>query len=137
MDMFDKAKRSQIMSRIRSTDTTPEVRLRKALFSHGFRYRKNVRGLTGTPDIVLPKHKYVIQVRGCFWHGHDCRRAGKPSTNIEYWQPKLAKNVARDIAADEALAQQGWRVKVVWECEIRSKANFDNKVAQIVQELTG
>ena len=125
MDIFSPEKRSAVMSRIRSTDTKAEVRLRKALFARGYRYRKNVRGMLGTPDIVLPKHRYVIQVRGCFWHAHEgCGRANQPSTNSCYWLPKLARNVERDKTSDEAIQALGWRLRIVWECDISSSKSL-------------
>ena len=88
--------RSYNMSRIRSKDTKPEERVRKYLFAHGFRYRKNVRNLPGHPDIVLPKYKTVIFVNGCFWHMHDCGRFRWPQSNEEYWRHKIYGNVERD-----------------------------------------
>ncbi len=133
MDVFSPQKRSEVMALIRSKDTKPEIRLRKALFALGFRYRKNVRGMAGTPDIVLPKYKYIIQVRGCFWHVHGCSRAKKPTANPDYWLPKLDRNVARDQSTDEALRALGWRVKIVWECEILS----GKALVKVVQEIAG
>src|SRR5262249_36848425 len=104
MDIYSPAQRSANMARIRSTDTKPEIRLRKALFARGFRYRKNVGGLPGTPDIVLARYKYVVQVRGCFWHVHEnCRRSHRPASNLGYWLPKLRRNVSRDRKSDRAL----------------------------------
>ncbi|MCB8821916.1 very short patch repair endonuclease [Microvirga rosea] len=135
MDIFSPTKRSEVMSRIRSTDTKAEVRLRKALFARGLRYRKNVRQLPGTPDIVLPKHRYAIQVRGCFWHAHDCSRANRPASNTGYWLPKLARNVERDLKSDEALRQLGWRVRIVWECEISSAKSLATVATSIASEL--
>ncbi len=137
MDIFSPEKRSAVMARIRSTDTKAEVRLRKALFAHGYRYRKNVRGMPGTPDIVLAKHKYIIQIRGCFWHAHEgCSRSNRPATNSDYWLPKLARNVERDRASDEALGGLGWRLRIVWECEISSSKLLAEVVNGIVLELT-
>ena len=95
-DNHTKEARSRNMSRIRSTNTRPEEKVRKYLFSKGFRYRKNVRSLPGCPDIVLPKYRSVIFVNGCFWHKHDCPRFVWPSSNQEYWIPKITKNVERD-----------------------------------------
>lgn len=136
MDIFSPRKRSAVMSRIRSVDTKAEVRLRKALFALGYRYRKNVRGMPGTPDIVLPKYRYVIQVRGCFWHAHDgCSRSSRPSTNADYWLPKLARNVERDRLSDQALQDLGWRIKPVWECEIASARGLKAVVDEIVADL--
>jgi len=136
MDTYSPQRRSEIMSKIRSVDTKAEVRLRKALFALGHRYRKNVRGLPGTPDIVFPKHRCVVQVRGCFWHAHEgCRRAHRPASNADYWSPKLAKNVARDGASDHALQAIGWKVKVVWECEVASTRGLQAMATAISTEL--
>ena len=110
------------MSHIRSTNTKPEEKVRKYLFSAGFRYRKNVRELPGTPDIVLPKYKTVVFVNGCFWHMHDCGRFHWPASNQEYWQPKILRNVDRDRKNQEALEKQGWQVLTVWECQVKGDA---------------
>jgi DNA mismatch endonuclease, patch repair protein len=136
LDIYSPAQRSAIMSRIRSADTKPEVRLRKALFARGFRYRKNVRGLAGTPDIVLRKHKYIVQVRGCFWHVHQhCRRSHVPASNCNYWLPKLDRNVTRDRKADRELRAAGWRVRVVWECALSSKDRVENIANRISADI--
>lgn len=111
--------RSYNMSRIRSTGTKPEEQVRKYLFSKGFRYRKNSRSLPGTPDIVLPKYKTVIFVHGCFWHKHNCDRFKWPASNEDYWRSKLTKNAERDDSNKQKLQEQGWKVLVVWECELR------------------
>lgn len=124
------------MSRIRSVDTKAEVLLRKALFARGYRYRKNVRQLPGTPDIVLPKHRYAIQVRGCFWHSHGCNRSHTPTTNVTYWMPKLARNVARDKMSEKALRALGWRLRVVWECKIASANTLAATVHDIASDLS-
>ena len=92
------------MSHIHSSNTKPEERVRKYLFANGFRYRKNVRQLPGKPDIVLPKYKTVVFVNGCFWHKHDCPRFVWPSTNVEYWKPKIERNAARDRESHNAKA---------------------------------
>jgi DNA mismatch endonuclease (patch repair protein) len=124
------------MSRIRSVDTKAEVRLRKALFALGYRYRKNVRNLPGTPDIVLPKYKYAIQVRGCFWHVHKgCSRSHRPATNTAYWLPKLARNVERDRKSDDALRALNWRIRTIWECEIMSESGLKAAKVKILKEL--
>ena len=112
--------RSYNMSRIRSTGSKPEELVRKYLFSHGFRYRKNVRSLPGCPDIVLPKYKVVIFVHGCFWHMHDCGRFRWPSSNVDYWKPKLTHNVERDILNQNKLEDMGWNVLIIWECELKN-----------------
>ena len=113
--------RSYNMSRIRSKDTKPEEAVRKYLFAQGFRYRKNVKTLPGSPDIVLPKYKTVIFVHGCFWHMHDCGRFHWPASNQDYWEPKIKRNVERDQENKESLETLGWKVLVVWECELRRK----------------
>ena len=109
------------MSRIRSKDTQPEEIVRKYLFSQGFRYRKNVKKLPGCPDIVLPKYKTVIFVQGCFWHMHDCGRFHWPATNVDYWEPKILRNVERDKENQEKLSAAGWKVLLVWECQLKTK----------------
>ena len=109
------------MSRIRSKDTQPEEKVRKYLFSQGFRYRKNVKKLPGCPDIVLPKYKTVVFVQGCFWHMHDCGRFHWPATNVDYWKPKILRNVERDKENQEKLSAAGWKVLLVWECQLKTK----------------
>ena len=96
MDIFDKSKRSQLMAKVKQKNTAPEIIVRKFLFSKGFRYRINVKSLSGTPDIVLSKYKTVIFVHGCFWHGHTCRAGHLPSSNLDYWVTKIEKNIERD-----------------------------------------
>lgn len=110
------AARSAIMSRIRSKDTKPEMLVRKALHRLGFRFRLHVRELPGKPDIVLPKYQTVIQVKGCFWHGHTCIDGRLPKSNRDYWVPKLLRNRMRDISNDRKLRRLGWSVRNLWEC---------------------
>ena len=110
------AARSAIMSRIRSKDTKPEMLIRRALHRLGFRFRLHVRGLPGRPDIVLPRYRTVIQVKGCFWHGHTCRDGRLPKSNCTYWVPKLLQNRKRDAANDRKLRRLGWSVHNIWEC---------------------
>lgn len=118
-DNHTKEIRSKNMSHIRSTNSKPEEIVRKHLFSHGFRYRKNVRKLPGCPDIVLAKYKTVIFVNGCFWHKHDCPRFVWPSSNQEYWESKILRNVERDKQNAALLEELGWNIVVVWECELK------------------
>lgn len=122
------AVRSANMARIRSTDTKPEILVRKALHKLGLRFRLHMRGLPGRPDIVLPKHRTIIQVKGCFWHGHTCPDGRIPNTNREYWVPKLQRNTERDKSNDRKLRRLGWSVHNVWECRICG-------VSQIALEL--
>jgi DNA mismatch endonuclease (patch repair protein) len=122
------------MSHIKSSNTKPEEKVRKYLFSKGFRYRKNVRGLPGCPDIVLPKYRTVIFVNGCFWHKHDCPRFVWPSSNQEYWIPKITRNVERDKRNQQTLKEMGWKVVTVWECELK-KANFQETMDKLIEYL--
>lgn len=119
-DIFDTEKRSDIMSRIRSTNTRPEILVRKLLFASGFRYRLYPKKLPGKPDLVLPKWKTVVMVNGCFWHSHEgCSRHTIPSQNRDFWAAKLNRNKARDAEVRRLLMDQGWRVLVIWECACR------------------
>jgi DNA mismatch endonuclease (patch repair protein) len=118
-DVFSKAKRSEVMSRIRGSDTGPELLLRKALFALGLRYRLHVRSLPGCPDIVFRTSRTVVFVHGCFWHGHACGLFRWPQANREFWRSKIIANVARDRRAQRRLRADGWQVLTVWECTIR------------------
>lgn len=119
-DIKTKESRSYNMSRIAGKDTKPEELVRKYLFSKGFRYRKNVRKLPGTPDVVLPKYRTVIFVNGCFWHGHEgCKYFVWPKNNAEFWRQKIETNISRDQRKEAQLRDMGWNVMIVWECELR------------------
>ena len=134
MDVHDKETRSYNMSCIKGKGTKPEEFVRKYLFSQGFRYRKNDKRLPGTPDIVLPKYKTVIFVNGCFWHGHKgCKYFVWPKNNAEFWKKKIEDNISRDQKKTEALEEQGWKVIVVWECELKKDA--DLAFSKIVKEM--
>ncbi len=136
MDIWNKQKRSDVMSKIRSKNTKPEIKLRKALFAKGFRYRVNDKRLPGKPDIVLPKYKTVIFVNGCFWHGHEnCKYANTPKTNTEFWTNKIALNKERDKKNTEKCISMGWNVLTVWECEIQHTKNITPLVDVIVTNL--
>ena len=120
MDVHNKKTRSYNMSRIKGKDTKPEEIERKHLFSQGFRNRKNDKKLPGKPDIVLPKYRTVIFVNGCFWHKHeDCRYFVWPRSNPEFWKEKIEGTVERDRKKKEELRVAGWRVLVIWECELK------------------
>ena len=134
-DNHSKEARSKNMSHIRSKNTKPEELVRKYLFSHGFRYRKNVKELPGCPDIVLPKYKTSIFINGCFWHKHDCPRFVWPSSNQEYWIPKIERNVARDSQNQEKLKDLGWSVLVVWECQLKTPL-FESTMKQLIADIT-
>lgn len=109
------------MSRIRSENTTPELLVRRLVHSLGYRFRIHRRDLPGKPDIVFPGRRCVVFVHGCFWHGHGCRLSSRPKTNSEYWAEKIRTNKVRDEQNIRALADKGWRVALVWECETRAK----------------
>lgn len=124
VDTFTKKQRSEIMSRITSKDTQPEMCVRQVLHRLGLRFRLHRKDLPGKPDIVLPKWKTVIFVHGCFWHGHDCKRGSgkrRPKSNTNYWNPKIEGNIARDAKHAEVLASLGWRRIVIWACETVSR----------------
>lgn len=128
------AERSENMSRIRSTDTKPEEIVRKYLFSQGFRYRKNDRRYPGKPDIVLPKFHTIIFVNGCFWHMHGCSRSRLPRSNQDYWKPKIERNIERDAENKQKLEAAGWKVIVVWECELK-KSLVDERLSLLCKEI--
>ena len=136
-DVFSKAKRSEIMRRIRSTDTEPELRVRKQLHGLGFRYRLHVSKLPGKPDIVMPKYRAAVQVRGCFWHFHICTAGRLPRSNRQYWEKKLIKNRQRDEENDAKLRRMGWRLYVIWGCEVQSDLAAEKAVETLQHELTG
>lgn len=119
-DVVDAETRSRMMSAIRGRDTKIEIAIRKALFSQGYRYRINRRDLPGRPDIVLPKHRAVVLVHGCFWHLHGCRLSKLPATRPEFWREKLERNRERDSETFDRLRKLGWRVATVWECSLRN-----------------
>lgn len=118
------------MSGIRSKDTKPEILVRRALHSLGFRYRLHDRKLAGHPDIVLPRYRAVVFIHGCFWHGHDCRLFKEPQTRPEFWLAKIRRNRANDVKHTAALAGEGWRVATVWECALRGKQPSVDAVAE-------
>jgi len=136
-DVHTPEQRSYNMSRIHSKNTKPEELVRKFLFSQGFRYRKNDAKLPGKPDIVLPKYKAVIFVNGCFWHGHEgCRYFVWPKNNAEFWKEKITGNIQRDKHNHQLLANQGWRVIEIWECQLM-KSVVDNTLQNLVLQIIG
>ena len=117
--------RSRNMSAIKSKNTKPEIKVRKVLHSMGYRFRLHRKDLPGSPDIVLPKYKTVIFVHGCFWHRHEnCKYASTPKTRQEFWEAKFRENINRDKLNQENLSSKGWKIIIVWECEIKDK-DFD------------
>src|ERR1700733_15145084 len=123
MKKIDAETRSRMMATIRSTNTKPEITIRKILHALGFRFRIHRRDLPGNPDVVLPKHHLAILVHGCFWHQHPgCEYAVLPKTNALFWSNKLAANIKRDKAVLSKLRYEGWRTLIVWECSLKRKA---------------
>lgn len=119
VDTLTSAQRLLAMRAVKSHNTSIEVEFRKALHARGFRYSLHVKRLPGRPDIALPRHRAVVFVHGCFWHGHECARGARlPKTNIDYWADRIARNRARDIAAARALIASDWRVAIVWACTL-------------------
>jgi DNA mismatch endonuclease, patch repair protein len=134
-DSFSKEKRSEVMSKIRKTNTKPELLVRKFLFGRGLRYRLYNKYLSGNPDLVLPKYKTVIFVNGCFWHAHkNCKLNRMPKSNTEYWLPKIVKNVDRDKRNKRVLKKLGWTVLTVWECEL-SKSTRMKTLEKLYKQL--
>ncbi len=122
------------MKRVKRADTKPEVTLRKELHRMGFRYVIGDKRLPGTPDLVFPKYGAAVFVHGCFWHGHECRQGRTPTSNVEYWGPKIVANRARDARKEQALRDLGWRVFNVWECELKP-ASHKAMVAKVADLL--
>ncbi len=121
-DIMNPQQRRKCMQNIRSKDTKPELLVRRFLFSNGFRYRLNVKGLPGSPDIVLKKYRTVIFINGCFWHGHeDCKYFVMPKTNTPFWQRKIKKNRERDFQRRIELRDLGWHTITLWECQLKPK----------------
>ena len=126
--------RSYNMSRVRGRNTKPEELVRKYLFAQGLRYRKNDTRLPGKPDIVLPKYKTVIFVNGCFWHAHEgCQYFVWPKNNAGFWKKKIGGNIERDAKNQRLLTELGWRVIVVWECELKQEDTLNSLVCRIRQ----
>ncbi|MFL6263365.1 MAG: very short patch repair endonuclease [Thermoanaerobaculia bacterium] len=124
------------MSRVRGSNTKPEVQVRSFLHHLGYRFRLHQRGLPGRPDIVLPRYRTVIFVHGCFWHQHPgCSKATLPETNAEEWAAKLARNVERDEENSEALQALGWKVATVWECDLKTTAAVISSLSKILTDI--
>jgi DNA mismatch endonuclease (patch repair protein) len=133
-DKFTPEERSRIMARVKGRDTKPERIVRRLLHSLGYRFRLHRKNLPGKPDIVLSKHKKVIYVHGCFWHGHlGCRRAARPTTNIEFWNAKIDGNIARDMTAQRDIVGLGWQYLVVWQCETRNLDELTHKLENFLE----
>lgn len=129
VDTLTVEQRSALMARVRDRDTKPELFVRKALYARGYRYRLHARDLPGRPDLVFRKRRTVVFVHGCFWHRHGCKKTTHPKSRQDYWQDKFANNVARDGRNLAQLADDGWRVFVVWECETEKDDGLLDRLA--------
>lgn len=135
MDIFSQEKRSQVMSHVRNRDTRPEKIIRSILHKSGFRFRIQRKDLPGKPDIVLPKYKTIIFVHGCFWHQHEwCKKALPPKSNVSFWLEKFRKNKERDRKVIRTLQESGWKVIVVWQCEIPKIKNNPEIIKKLISE---
>ena len=119
-DTLSKEGRSALMKRVKQKNTAPELIVRKALYKRGLRYKIGDTKLPGRPDLSFPRYRAVVFVHGCFWHGHDCRAGRLPTTNIDFWAPKIEGNRIRDTRKEETLRELGWRVFIVWQCELHA-----------------
>ena len=135
-DRLALVQRHHCMSRIRGKNTKPEILVRKGLHARGFRFRLHNKKLPGSPDIVLPKCGVAIMVNGCFWHGHKgCRYATKPKSNVEFWETKIARNKHRDEVTAAHLEALGWTVITIWECELRTNSQLDDRLNTLAEEI--
>ena len=133
-DVFSAEKRSAVMRRVKGRDTSPELAVRRILRAAGIGYRLGGMGLPGRPDVVMTGRKVALFVHGCFWHGHDCARGSRqPKTNADYWIAKIDRNRARDAAVVQALEATGWRVVIVWECEMK-QPDFAARLIETVRD---
>lgn len=123
------------MASISGKETEPEKMVRSFLFKQGFRFRKNLKTLVGKPDIVLPKYKTLIFIHGCFWHGHNCKRAALPKSNIDFWRKKIESNTVRDKRVIKELKKAGWKIITIWDCELKNKSKVDKTLNRIVVKL--
>ena len=134
-DVYDKAKRSAVMAKVKSTGTKPELLIRRILTALGARYRLHRKDLPGSPDVVMPGRRLAIFVHGCFWHGHDCARGSRvPKANRDYWLAKVARNTARDARNLAGLAAAGWRVETVWEGEMKDREGVRGRLARLLSD---
>jgi DNA mismatch endonuclease, patch repair protein len=138
MDRLSTEERSRLMARVRSKNTAPEIAVRRCLHAAGLRFRLHRRDLPGRPDVVLPRHRLVIFVHGCFWHGcPNCDRGRRrPASRVEFWGRKLTDNRCRDAENALALEAAGWRVLTVWECQTRRHADLEQALAPLLSDGT-
>lgn len=131
-DIMSPAKRSALMGRIRGRDTRPEMAVRRLLYSMGYRFRLHARDLPGRPDILFRSRRIALFVHGCFWHRHDCGLAYMPKTRRDFWQRKFRGNVSRDHRIEHELRNKGWRVVIIWECQLKEPVALAKRLAKIL-----
>lgn len=131
-DRFDPKTRSQLMAKIKGKDTKPEKVVRSLLHRLGYRFRLYRKDLPGTPDIVFPSRKLVLFVHGCFWHGHGCHLGKLPKSHLDYWEPKIKANIARDERKKSELIEKGWHVFIIWQCELSDPDNLTRRLLAIL-----
>jgi len=132
-DVFSKDERSAVMRRVKGRDTTPEMKVRRALTKLGARYRLHRKDLPGNPDIVMPGRRLALFVHGCFWHGHDCARGARvPKQNRDYWVAKVDRNRARDARHLDDLTAKGWRLETIWECELKDEVALNARLQRLL-----
>lgn len=137
-DVVTPEQRSRNMSKIKGKNTKPEMIVRSMCHELGLRYRLHRKDLPGTPDLVFPKHRLCLFVHGCFWHRHPgCKYAYTPKSKLDFWLPKLAKNVERDINAQRALEVSGWRVSIIWECQTKNRDTLRTDIQKLINPEVG
>ncbi len=135
-DIKSPEERSKNMARIRDRDTKPEMWLRKELFRHGYRYRKNTDTIPGHPDIWMAKYNVAVFVNGCFWHRHrGCKYAYTPKSNVEFWETKFQKNIERDTTVQEQLRNLGIRIVTVWECSVKKAMKSESEASLLLERF--
>lgn len=134
-DFLTPEERSERMSKIRGSDTRPELVVRRFLHSRGFRYRLHAEDLPGRPDVVLPRYRSVVFVHGCFWHAHSCQNGRVPESRSDFWKEKFRNNKLRDARNKRALRKLGWWVHIVWECSLRNKKSADKALATLERKI--
>jgi DNA mismatch endonuclease (patch repair protein) len=135
VDVFSADQRSKIMSRVKGRNTRPELIVRRLLHAMGYRFRLHAADLPGKPDIVLPRHGKIVQVHGCFWHGHKgCSRATRPQSNVEFWAQKIDGNKVRDARTERQLRRLGWSVLTVWECQTKGVEKLERRLRRHMEK---
>lgn len=135
MDRLDPERRRRLMQQVRTKNTGPEMIVRSLLHRLGYRFRLHRKDLPGTPDIVFPSRRIAMFIHGCFWHGHGCRIGKLPKSRLEYWQPKIEANQARDQRHEAALVRAGWRVAIIWQCELADLDDLADRLSTLLSSM--